>query len=67
MAAMMLMLTMHAAIILALTSISWPSPLISQLFHQGFLRPHHFFTVWLFLCGFHFFFALYKAPKPAYD
>ena len=26
-------------------------------------RPHHFFTAWLCLCGFHFFFVVYKAPK----
>jgi len=26
----------------------WLPPLISQLFYTGFLRPHHFFTAWLF-------------------
>ena len=40
MAAMMLMLTMHAAVVkiyCIITTISWPPPLISQLFHAGIL------------------------------
>ena len=31
-----------------IAAISWPPPMISQLFHPGFLRPHHSFTAWLF-------------------
>jgi len=27
-------------------------------FHPGFLRPDHFFTAWLFLSRFHFFFGV---------
>ena len=34
-----------------LAAISWLPSLISQLFHPDFLRLHHFFTAWLFLCG----------------
>ena len=61
MAATMLMLInsniAHTAIvkIYIIAAISWLPPLISQLFHPGFLRLHHFFTAWLFSCGFHFF------------
>ena len=39
MAAMMLMLKMFS----------------NGCVHPGFLRLHHFFAAWLFLCGFHFF------------
>ena len=70
MATMMLMqinLTMHKSLLKffsfnIIAAISWPPPLISQLFHPGVLRPRHFFTAWLFLCGFHFFCTL-LGPK----
>ena len=35
-----------------IAAISWPPPFF---FHPDFLRLHHVFTAWLFLCGFHFF------------
>ena len=43
--------------------ISWLPPLISQLFHPGFLRLHYFFPAWLFFVWIS---LLYKAPKPTY-
>ena len=74
MAAMMLMLinfTMHTAIIKIfsiniIAAISWPPPLISQLFSPRLFKAAPFFHslavfVWISLL-----FVLYKAPKPAY-
>ena len=55
MAAMMLMLKSALLKLISINiiaAISWPPPLISQLFHPGFLRPHQFFSAWLFLCGY---------------
>ena len=62
MAAMMLMLlyvlTMHTQPLLnffsinIIAAISWPPPLISQLFSPRILRLHHFFTAWLFCVDF---------------
>ena len=74
MAAMMLMLinfTMHTAIIKIfsiniIAAISWPPPLISQLFSPRLFKAAPFFHslavfVWISLL-----FVLYKAPKPVY-
>ena len=38
-----------------IAAISWPPPLISQLFSPRLFKAAPFFTAWLFLCGFHFF------------
>ena len=59
MAAMMLML-INFKIILKINNINiiaailWPPPLILQLFHPGFLKPHHVLTPWLFCVDFTF-------------
>ena len=50
-----------------IAAISWPPPLISQLFSPRLFKVAPFFHslavfVWISLL-----FVLYKAPKPAYD
>ena len=70
MAAMMLMIIMYnkaivkiIIIIIIIAVILWQPPLISQLFHPGFLKAAPFYTAWLFLCGFHFFLLFKYIPK----
>ena len=46
-----LMLTNLAVSINIIAAISWPSPLISQLFSPWLFKAAPFFTAWLFLCG----------------
>ena len=50
---MMLILIVHKPllkfiIINIIAAITWPPPLISQLFHSGFLKAPLFYTAWLF-------------------
>ena len=49
MAAMMLMLMCIVKLICIITAISWLPLLISELFHTGFLRLHHFHSLAVFV------------------
>ena len=47
-----------------LTFVAWEQQsyvchMTSQLFHPGFLRPHHFFTAWQFFGWIALLFVLY--------
>ena len=44
-----------------IAAISWPPTLISQLFSPRIFKAALFFTAWLFLSGFYFFFVFSKS------